>query len=234
MADDPTARLASNTPLPVEDKRLMDEGIAEKVKLICHLRKTPMLLYGLFLEITRQFYSDRDNLPIDICSVWDADPTKSKIWIDTEYKWEDENPEFRPAIYIKLGTINYTSLTGRHDGRTKMDLEEGEYHFSRNGAGTVSWVHVGSNKGETAILAGTTLDYLDGLSWVIKEDFNFQFFEITSLSPMQLDKESVERYRSVVTASFSFQDTWSLKRESPKLKRIILRARQGLIDHVIL
>jgi len=231
---DPTARLASNTPLPVEDKRLMDEGVAEKVKLLCHIRKTPMVLYGIFLELTRQFYSDRDNLPIDTCAVWDPDKTKTKIWIDTEHRWEDEAPELRPAIYIKLSTINYKSITGRHDSRMSMDLEEGEYRFSRNGKGTVSWVHVGSNKGEAATLAGATLDYLDGVSWVIKQDFNFQTFEIMSLSPLQLDKESKERYHSVVTASFSFQDTWSVKRESPKLKRIVLRARQGLINHGIL
>ena len=234
MTDDPTARLASNTPLPVEDKRLMDQGIADKVRLICHVRKTPNVLYAIFVNLARQFYSSRDNLPIDICPVWDPDVNKTGIWINTELQWEDEATEFRPAIYVKLGEISYSSLTGRHDGRMHLDLEQGEYWFSRSGKGIVTWMHIGSNSNEAAALAGATLDYMDGLSWVIKNDFNFTTFEITSMGPTTIEKESTERFKSPVIATFTFQDTWSLKLESPKLKRIVLQARQDAALHVIL
>jgi len=225
---DPTARLSSNTPFPVTDKRLMDEGVAEKVDLLCHLRKTPQLLYGLFLDLTRQFYANSDNLPIDACAAWDPDPNKTKLWIGTEYEWEDTSPEFRPAIYIKLGELKYKSVTGRDDSLLRMDLKEGEHQYSRNGTGTASWVHVGSTKGEAVVLCGTTLDYLDAFSRVIRDDLTFQSFEVVSVNPVQADKESRERWRSVVTVSFSFEDTWALKLESPKLKRIVFMARQAV------
>jgi hypothetical protein len=224
----------SNVPYDVPDTDFHDREMAERVKLIAQLRKTPIVLYGIFLELARQFYSDSNNIPIDVVAVWEPDVLKTGIWIDTEYKWEDETPEFRPAIYVKLGAIKYDSLTGRHDGMTGMDLEQGEYHFSRNGTGTVSWVHIGRSKGEAVILAGATLDYLDAFSRVIRDDFCFQTFEVVGLSPMALDKESKERYRSIITASFSFQDTWSLKLESQKLKRLVFNAGQGLTVNGIL
>lgn len=224
----------SNTPYDIPDASIHDRELADRVKLIAQLRKTPLVLYGIFLELARQFYSDSNNIPIDVNAVWNSDPAKSGIWIDTEYRWEDENPEFRPAIYVKLGDIKYDSLTGRHDGELGMDLEQGEYHFSRNGTGTVSWVHIGRKKGEAVILAGATLDYIDAFSKVIRDDFCFQTFELVGLSPMALDKESKERYRSVITASFSFQDTWALKLESQKLKRLVINAGQGFtVDGIL-
>ena len=231
---DPTARLASNTPLDVEDKRIMDVGISEKVPLLCHIRKTPNVLYGIFLELTKQFYSSYNNIPINTCAHWDEDPTKGNIWLGTDYDWEDAELEIRPAIYIKLEGLSYSSLTGRHDSKSDMDLEQGEYKYSRNGQGKVSWVHVGSSNGEALVLSGSTLDYLDAFSDVIRKDFKFQTFEIVNVAPLSSSKESRERFRSSVTASFSFQDTWSLKLESQKLKKVIINAGQGLFANVIL
>lgn len=212
----------------------MDEGIADRVELLCHIRKTPNVLMGMFLELTRQFYSDWHHIPIDTCAHWDVDPLKSTIWIDSEYEWNEDGVEQRPAIYVKLGDITYASLTGRKDGKMGMDLEEGEYKYTRNGEGTVSWVHIGSSKTEAAVLAGSTLDYIDAFSAVIRDDLKFQSFAVVSVSPMAIDKESKERYRSVVTASFAFQDTWTLKLESPKLKKLIYRTGQGLLFNGIL
>lgn len=212
----------------------MDPGIAEKVELLCHIRKTPNVLYGMFVELTRQFYSSEDNVTIDTCAKWDPDPAKTKLWIGTEYEWEDAAPEFRPAIYIKLGDIKYKSITGRSDSLYGHNLKEGEYFFSRNGTGTAAWIHIGSTKGEAVALAGATLDYLDAFSKVIADDLKFQSFELDSASPLASDKESKERFRSIVTCAYTFEDTWALKLESPKLKRVVFRARQAAVLNGIL
>jgi len=212
----------------------MDQGIADKIELLCHIRKTPNVLMGMFLELTRQFYSETNNLPIDTCAHWDPDPRVSTLWIDSEYEWDEDTVEQRPAIFVKLGNITYSSLTGRKDGRMGMCLEEGEYRYTRNGEGTVSWVHIGSTRTEAAVLAGTTLDYVDAFGAVIRDDLKFESFALQSVSPMAIDKESKERYRSIVTVAFTFQDTWTLKLESPKLKKVIYRTGQGLVLNGIL
>lgn len=212
----------------------MDPGISEKVQILCHIRKTPLVLYGMFVELTKQFYSNADNLANDICATWDADPTKTQLWIDSEYVWNEAVVEFRPAIYIKLGPITYASITGRHDSLYHVDLEQGEYHFTRSGTGTAMWVHVGTTKAEAVTLSGTTLDYLDAFSRIIKQDFHFETFEVVQMGAIETEKESRERYRSTVTVSYSFQDTWALKLESPKLKRVVFNAGQALLDRGIL
>lgn len=222
--------MTDNIPKDIADLPVEPQDVASRASLLGNIRKTPIVLYGIFTEICRQFYSDAANLPLDVVKVWNPDVKKTAIWIDTEYKWEDATPEFRPAIYVKLGDISYSSLTGRKDSWMGVNVEEGESKFSRNGNGQVSWIHVARSKGEAVVLAGATLDYLDALSKIIKDDFCFQSFELVSLSPLALDKESKERYRSVVTAAFTFQDTWTLKMESPKLKRIVYEAGQSVLD----
>jgi len=223
-----------NVPIERPDTSFHPIELTKELKLIGQIRKTPLVLYGIFLELVRQFYSKDENQPIDISKVWDRDVAKTEIWIDTEYVWEDESPEFRPAIYVKLGDIKFSSYTGRHDGLAGMDIEQGEYHYSRTGDGQVSWVHIARAKTEAVLLSGSTLDYIDALSDIIRRDFCFDTFKVINLSPLSLDKESRERYRSIVTASFSYQDTWAIKRESPKLKKIVINAGQGLLANGIL
>ena len=224
-------RPASNRPNDkITDKLIMGDDLAQEEGLLCHIRKTPLVLYGMFVNITQQLYGSDINLPIDVCAKWDKDPTKTKIWIDTEYKWEDESPAFRPAIYIKLGQITYKSVTGRHDALYSVDLVQGEQLFSRSGAGTATWVHIGSSKGESVALAGATLDFLDGFATVIRDDLNFQTFQPASLNATVVDKEAKERYRSEVVMEFMFEDNWAIKLESPKLKRIVFMAGQQILD----
>jgi hypothetical protein len=224
-------QMTSNTPRQVVDAPLMDVETSDLVDLLCHIRKTPNVLYGMFLEVIRQFYSQEDNLPIEIPGnkIWHPDPEQTKVWIDTELEWDPDAIEFRPAIYVGLAQIGYKGTSGRHDGALGMDLEQGEYFFSRTGSGMVTFNHVGSTKGESAAFAGATLDFLDGFGSVIKDMFHFEIFELKQLSPIQLDKESRERYRSIVAVNFEFQDTWTLKLESPKLKRLVFRAGQNLM-----
>ena len=201
-------------------------------ELICQIRKTPTVLYGIFLEIVRQFYADENNFPISCPKkTWDPDAKKTKIWIDTINKWEDEHPEFRPAIYVEIGTLTYASLTGRKDAYMGGTNASAEMDFSRSGTGTVSYVHIAGSAGEAVALADATLDYMDAFGLVIRDDFCFNSFALTERVPLkQMPKESKERYGSVVTMSFTFQDTWTLKPESQHLKVVSFKARQRLAD----
>lgn len=217
---------------PIPDQEIQPVHAIAGNELICEIRKTPTVLYGIFTELVQQFYSmngpdDRLFGTPDV--VWTNNPQTTGIWIDTELRWEQEHPEFRPAIYVKLGQINYSTLDGTHRGLVKKDVQEAEYHYARVGEGSVSFVHVGGTAGEALSLADATLDYLDAFSPVITDDFCFDWFALAACTPVQaVSKDSKEKYASTVTYSFRFTDGWSLKLESPKLKRVILRATDAV------
>jgi len=230
----PPERLTSNAPLDVVPARLMPEAVAERVNVLCHMRKTPTLLYGIFTDLLRHVYSQPEGFVFEVPArrVWDPDTKKSGIWIDSELEWDPQAIEKRPAVYVALSPIQYRTASGGSDAGIGMDLENGEYYYSRIGTGHVSFNHVGTTKGEGAALAGFTLDVLDAFSTPVRREMNFETLALSQISSLTLDKESRERYRSVVDFTYSFQDTWTLKLESPKLKRIVMDAWAGLVRDI--
>lgn len=194
------------------------------------IRKTPLVLYGTFLELTRQLYSGNPDIGVPANWRWNQDVNKTKIWIDTEYEWEDTGSTIRPAIFISLSPIKYKPTAGMPRSMTYIDVQKAQYDYNRTGAGEVSWVHIGRTKGEGVKLLETTLDYMDAFSDVIRKDFGFDRFEVIAAQPTQVVKEEKERIRSTLTAHFEFQDTWTLKLESPKLKEITINAGRSILD----
>ena len=192
------------------------------------IRKDPPILYGIFVELTRQIYA------ADLGSgsewIWDEDLSKTKIWIDTEYQWNDKTIEFRPAIFISLSRIDFGTYVGDTKGVINRNLEVGETIYDRVGKGSVTWVHIGHTHGEAVRLATDTLQYIDAFANVIRSDFCFERFYVASTDPAQVVKEAKERMRATVTAQFEFQETWTLKLESPKLRAITFRAGQRVLD----
>jgi hypothetical protein len=211
----------SSLPLVIPDKEIQSDHDVAGYELICELRKTPTVLYGIFVEIVRQFYMNNDPMLKGVPKVrWDVDPQKTDIWIDTELRWEDEHPEFRPAIFVKLGDIQYGSLP-IIGSKGPLQLKDAVYHYADQGSSTVTFIHVGNTSGEACSLCDNTEQFLTTFKTQIADDFCFTSFDKAQRSPIaQSTKESKERYMSSVTFNFSFEETWSVKLESPILKSV--------------
>lgn len=215
----------------VEDREIQQFHELAGNELICNLRKTPTVLYGIFTELVQQFWkaSPEGRLFGTPEISWDRDPKKTGIWIDTEFRWAAEHPEFRPAIYVKLAPIQYGTIDGNTTGLVRRDLQEAEYHYARTGSGQVSFVHVAATDGEACAIADATMDYLDAFSPVITDDFCFDWFKMSSRDPLkEFDKDASVKYGSVVSYDFRFTDTWYLKKETPKLRSLVLRASEAV------
>lgn len=215
----------------VRDRTIQPFHELAKNELVCNMRKTPMVLYGIFTELLQQFWSTgQDNKLFGTPEIkWHPDPKRTQMWIDTELRWETEHPEFRPAIYIRLAPIQYGTLNGSLTGLVKKDIQEAEYAFARTGTCAVSFVHVGSTPGEACALCDATENYLDVFSPVITDDFCFDWFKASGRDSMkEMQKDSKEKYGSVVSFDFRFTDQWTLKFESPKLRDFVLKTTRSV------
>ena len=210
---------------------LVDKETAVEFTTFRHIRRSPKILYGMFTELTQQYYSSADNLP-DYADtfVYSPDKEKTKLIIEPEYEWNDEQSDRRPAIYIKLGPVQYGTYAGNRDRKVAFDTEQGEAFFNRTTKGQAVWVHIGRSNMEALILSESTFDFLDGFSSIIKRDFCFDRFNVISYTPLSMAKEARERFMSNITVEYSFEESWSLKTESPKLKRIVNQAIINLSD----
>lgn len=218
-------------PVDYSGSLLSREFIEKYCATIFPVRRKLRTLYGVFLELTRQAYSSEDNMIMGMSMLWNADPTLSKIWIDTEYVWEDNTPEFRPAIYVALQGLKLAPVVGQKS-QVGSDTTEGEAFYARTISGNVSFVHIGQTKGETVNLIDNTYEFFDGLADVIRQDFCFETFNVVDVTPLKVVKAEKDHLRGEVVATFTYKDYWTIKLESPKLKKIVLSTGQSLVDLV--
>ena len=190
------------------------------IEHICELRKSCMVLYGIFTEIARLVYHDTDGRLKGTPMVrWSRGGTG--IWIDSELRWEDEHPETRPAIYIQLGQIQRAPYIAGRNAQIEPADRFGERHYAHRVTGSVTFMHVAATVGEACSLADNTDYALSMMQDPICNDFCFTRFEATGRVPLEkLPKESGERYASGVMFSFEFCEEWDVKQECPILKSI--------------
>ncbi len=193
------------------------------VEHICELRKNAQVLYSIFVTILRVIYSNKDGRTFGCPDVlWNRDSQKTELWIDTELRWEDQRPDFTPAIYVSLGELQYEfppTLDMR--GRTFLS-HDAERHYERTVSGAVTFIHVADTAGSACSLADNTENYLSMLQDQLADEYCFDHFVVTGRAPRQkketAQSEGKGKYISTVTAKFDFTDAWNVKIESPILK----------------
>lgn len=221
-------------PLDVEPFEVYFDHAIEDKELICELTKHSSVLYGLFVDIVRQFYMSGTGY-IKGCplKVFDYDINKTQIWIDKEMRWEDEHPEFRPAIYVKLDQLKFSYPTGRM--ASSIDTKTGTRLYMRSVSGVVSFVHIAKTAGEANVLCDNTLDYLWSFSYPIKKDYCMSVFRPVSQTPITKGPQaSKEHWMSVCSCEFEFHDITGARPEAPVLQEINLGPLQNKIPGGIL
>lgn len=236
-----------NRPLKIGEAQLFN-GVADElmpspfgVCAACQVRKSSIVLYGMFVELARQFWSKSAGLVSKLPEHvrWDA-TNPGPLAIDAEYTFEEASAGKEPAclIGIKLGAITYTNPPGAgRDGFVKADPSTAQLEFSRLGTGTVIFSHVGTGEGQSLTMADETHDLLDAFSPVIRTDLDFTSFAVTQHTPVSERPRKwygKERYVSEVVASFQFETRWVLIQEAPKLREIVFNAGQQAVERFII
>lgn len=193
-------------------------------------RKDTLFLEGVFMEIIKQLYADKNNL---LEGVKRYDPTgecPDSVYVIGSSTWSDTEAEARPAIVVDIGDLQYTPIEG-FDQRSGVDLVNGEDLHTRLCQGTVVFAHLGKNKGQSIQHASTTRDLLDGFSRVIRTDFCFERFDLRKLGKPTKRREQPLDYQSLVQADFEFYEDFRVKEESPKLKKVAVTIMTNLQEN---
>ena len=224
----------SEGPLDIEPFEVyLDHAIGDK-EHICELTKSSSVLYGIFVDVMRQFYMGGKGY-IKGCPqrIYDYDKNKTHIWIDKEMRWEEEHPEFRPAIYVKIEKLNVDYPTGRVP--YEVDKYTDTHMTLRLVHGNVSFVHIAKTAGEATMLCDNTLNYLWIFGDKIRADYCMSTFRPVSQVPvMKGPQASKEHWMSVCTCSFEFFDVSGVRQEAPVLQDIRLGSLQQLVPSGIL
>ncbi len=199
---------------------------------ICELRKNSQVLYAIFVSILRMIYSSKDGRTFGCPDVvWKQNVEKTEIWIDTELRWEDQRPDFTPAIFVSLGELKYEPITTIDmQGRISISAD-GEQHYERTVRGSANIIHVSDKAGAACSLADNTENYMSSLQDQIGDEYCFDNFLVTGRIPRQQKEQQQTagkgKYISVVAVQFEFTDAWTVKIESPILKVVSMMERES-------
>lgn len=196
----------------------------DSLNMLAQIRRTPLVLGGMFLELTRNLYSDSSGL-YELVKTWSPTDEKDHTYIELAYFWDDGDIDRRPAIIVDIGDLQITPdpVKGIGTSGAHFDLEEGIEYHENVVTGIVAWAHICAKRAEVALYASCTYDVLAGLSFAIKRDFCLEKFEVRSILKPRLQKEAPRDYISEVQAVFELKESHALKRESPKLKQITVK-----------
>ena len=200
------------------------------LNMIRQVRRTPLVLNGMFLECTRMLWLTPDNLLQNV-RTWSPTNEKDHVFIDSSFDWDPDNTDRRPEIIVDIGDLEVSDSPGKgvgsNGGMIAYDLEEGVEYREDMVVGSVVWAHIGVTKGQVLAYGCCTYDLLSGFSSVIRRDFCLEKFNVRAILKPRLRKEQPRTFECLVQASFQFRETYTLKRESPKLKQIRLEFEQG-------
>lgn len=212
----------------IEAQRLVDEA---GVKMISNIRRTPMILCGMFVELTRSLYSFDENL-FPPARTWSPTNEKDHLFVEPAYKWDPENIDRMPAIYVDMGDLQLSAdpIKGIGSHGVHFDLKEGVDYREHVAGTSVVWAHVCDTRGECLLYQGITYDLIAGLSFAIKRDFCLEKFDVRAILKPKLQSDQPRTYVAEVQATLQFREPYALKRETPKLKQISVEAAARTVD----
>ena len=204
------------------------------------MEKTTESLYGIFVELTRLFWSEGGNfiskLPKDIR--YSHDNKHTRVAIDAEHEFSDRYADPPFLIGIKLGAQTFTPAPGTtRDGLVNSNASGSTEQYSNRCGGTVTLRHIGLSPTNSVVMADETMDLFRAFSGVIRRDLGFDQLRVAGrvpLSELPVKWYGKERYTSDLTLEFQFLDSWSLHREAPKLREVIFNAGHNRSGRVII
>ena len=181
-----------------------------------NVRKTPILLTGIILEILKAHFSQEE--------IWKYvdDEASTRIDINPSFKWDPKRTQDRPGIYVKREDIVIGPRLGMDD-LYHEDMRTGEKEYAINS--NVSWTVfcISPQVGEAEELAMATSDVLIFFSPLLRRDYKFDMFGVTRIGAVGKMDESREFWLVPVQVEGKFNEVWPITPEALKIQSINLK-----------
>jgi len=190
----------------------------------CSFGLTPLLMTGFLIQWLGNHFSQRPNIehPDLRDLLWRAN-TRNGILIASITNWNPKAVEKRPAVIIKRNAWQPERL-GIDDRLTPTG--DGYEHYSILMRGSHTIFCVAGEGGEVEILGAEVFRELLMFASLIRRTLDLKKFSVGELGPVHELQEATENYAVPITVAYASGLVWSIEQDAPKLKRLVLSARQ--------
>jgi len=185
---------------------------------LLQIRRDPVVLDGVFLELTQSLYSNPEH-GFRGTQAYTGDDDPNGLYIALVNSYTPADTDRRPAVFVDLGDLKYDDQ--KYQG---LDMMSGYQPIgdiitqARGVTGTVTWRHIGTTAHQAKQYSCVTLDHLDAFSFAIRRDLCFDTFRVTGILKPKKIKEEPQEWEALVVVEFQFQDVFELRRETPVIR----------------
>ena len=199
-------------------------GTVEAVLRGRQIRKTPLVMTGIFLEILRGYFRTGSTQ-----FRWTEETSESKVFIEPTHKLNFEEVQKRPALYVSRGDFQYgiDNRVGWND-QLSTDPTTGRTEFTVLVNCVMQVIPVAKKAGEVERLAEEASEALLVFKQLVREDFGFLRFDLAAIGQLGILQEDSETFTAPIAVRTQFQEVWTIRRMTPKVKRIILDMVTGI------
>jgi hypothetical protein len=213
------------------------------VSSLCTTGHVANVITGVWVRVLREHFSNSANLEFNGINalgreeleqyIWagdgqgNADATKTRIQIDSVLRYNAQDVQRRPALYVKRNTFQ-TQRLGIRDGFTLgprrtpeggIERVQGEYK-ARILLGSHTVFCVGGSGAEAELLGMEVFSHLVGFSQILREDLKLHRLEVTEVGEAAVLDEAVERFVVPVTVAYAAIPAWRVDVVAPWLKTL--------------
>ncbi len=206
---------SESEPPPAPPRQIIPDLISN----LCTKGWRPLMLTGLLRDLLIHHFLPGLVEDTDLRGlIWRADE-KTDILIESIHRWRGELTEKRPAILVKRNTyqnqrLGIGDLAGT-DGRGMK-----RYSTFWVGSHTVFCIH--GSGASVEILSTEVARELTEFAPEVREALGLKKWSVTEVGAIAEVEEARESFVVPITVGWAYEHTWTLERESPKLRRISL------------
>lgn len=192
----------------------------------------------VFLLFTRVNWSDAKNygrLAKQFQGfIWNINPEKSTLAVDLDYDFDSSKLEKRPAIFVGTDDVIYTKKVIDSNVRLNKDGSGQEYVYI--GSTNVIIRHVGKTADESLAMCDLSRNFFKGLRKMMMENGMLSTYEVprvTTSKPFQRSAtQADQQFEADLLISISFNDPWTIFRESHRITHINFSGNNELANFV--
>lgn len=154
--------------------------------------------------------------------IFDDDDLATKVIIERSCLFKSEAVQKRPAIYVKRGPISFPPRKVGFDDLQKYNAKTGESERAVFAAGSAVCFCISKQTGQVERLAEEVSEVLIAFKPIIRQDFGFTRFDVSSVGEIGVLEESTEFFAVPVITAFEYIEHWTLQYESLILRKIIV------------
>ncbi len=212
------------------------------VSSLCTTGHVANILTGVFVRLLREHFATALNLEYNGVNeavqelegyLWvgdgqgNADAEKTRIQIDAVWKYNAQDIQRRPALYVKRNSFQTQRLAirdgmtsnAKRDSEGKVQAVRGEYKtVAVLGSHTIFCV--GGSGAEAELLGMEVFNHLVGFSQVLREDLKLHRFMVNEVGELAVLDEYVERFVVPVVCAYAALPAWRTDVVAPWLKTL--------------